>query len=160
LNFLIIWSKIVFSSIFCSKEETTSSGTGHGGSNHGAEHSLLVLNANSSLISILSIENDGLADGVVVVVAAVGGLVPGGVGRRVRDVLAGGSEEAALVVTLSLGPSPVAKLVRSEGELYADCWRKRLWEEDLRCPGLVELTGGSVGQLRGTERALVLGSLL
>ena len=110
--------------------------------------------------SYLSVKDDGLADSLSVVVTSSLGLVPLWVGGRVRDVLAGRSEEAALVVTLSSAAGAVAELVGSERELDADGGRKILREEDLRGPGLVELTGRGLGQLSGTESALVLGALL
>ena len=79
----------------------------------------------------LSFENDWLGFGRTVVVTAIGFLVPCWAGRRVRDVLAGRSEEAAPVVTLPPGPGPVPQHVRSEGEDDADGRRELLREEDL-----------------------------
>ena len=79
----------------------------------------------------LSIEDDWLADSLSVVVTSSLGLVPLWVGGRVGDVLAGRSEEAAVVVTLPPGPHPVSQHVRGEGEDDADGWRERLRQEDL-----------------------------
>ena len=51
--FVEIWSKVLSCLIFCSKEETASPGTGHGGSVNWTEDPLLVLDTNSSLVSVL-----------------------------------------------------------------------------------------------------------